>query len=110
MTSYDNYSAYTPVEVSTPPRSRQATPVSTPSRAALLKQTFTPRGSPIKFPLDKSEKTALRDIEFDPDYDEPQRKRFSVGRLILWILGLSMWLLLIASDIYMYLPRKRSLI
>src|SRR5271168_1601003 len=63
MTSYDNYSAYTPVEVSTPPRSRQATPVSTPSRAALLKQTFTPRGSPIKFSLDKLEKTALRDIE-----------------------------------------------
>jgi hypothetical protein len=110
MTSYDNYSAYTPVEISTPPRSRQATPVSTPSRAALLKQTFTPRGSPIKFSLDKSEKTALRDVEFDPDYDEPQRKRFPVGRCILCGLGLSMWLLLIASDIYMYLPHKRRLI
>ena len=60
--------------------------------------------------MDKLEKTALRDIEFDPDYDEPQRKRFSVGRLILWILGLSMWLLLVASDIYMYLPRERNLI
>lgn len=68
----------------------------------MLKQSFMTRGSPIKFSLDTSEKTALRDVEFDPDFDEPQRKRFSIGRLTLLILGLVMWLLLMSADIYMY--------
>lgn len=69
----------------------------------MLKQSFMARGSPIKFSLDTSEKTALRDVEFDPDCDEPSRKRFSIPRLTLLILGLVMWLLLISADIYMYL-------
>ena len=103
MTSYDNYSSYTPVEISTPPRSRLGTPISTPSRAALLKQNFMNRGSPTKFSLNRSEKASLREVEFDADCDEPEGKRFPVARLILCVLGLAMWLLLIASDVYMYL-------
>jgi len=68
----------------------------------MLKQSFMTRGSPIKFSLDTSEKIALKDVELDPDFDEPQEKRFSIARITLRVLGLAMWLLLIAAYLYMY--------
>ena len=108
MSAYDNYSDYTPMEVSTPTRSLQNTPVSTPSRAALLyKPKIVGQGSPIKFPsLSTPEKVALKTVDFDADFDdsEPKKRKFKIGRTVwrglLWVL----WLLLIASTIYLYTP------
>jgi hypothetical protein len=92
MSAYDNYSDYTPMEVSTPPGSLQNTPVSTPSRAALLYKPKTLQGSPIKFPtLSTPEKVALKTVEFDADFDdmEPKKNKFKIGRSALGSLAFS---------------------
>jgi hypothetical protein len=106
MSAYDNYSDYTPMmEISTPPGSLQNTPVSTPSRAALLYKPKILQGSPIKFPsLSTPEKVALKTVDFDADFDdmEPKKNKFKIGRtawrILLWVV----WLSLIASTIYLY--------
>jgi hypothetical protein len=100
MSAYDNYA---PLEFSTPTKSRQSTPVTTPTRAALLKPNFMVRGSPIKFSLSTSEKETLKDVDFDVDYDEPEHKRFGICRAISRILLGLLWVLLVASAIYLYL-------
>ena len=105
MSSYDNYHSYTPIEYHTPTKSHTGSPVTTPSRAALLRPNFL-RGSPIKFPLptplSTPEKAKLNNIDFD-DFEESESRGFRVWRAIyqisLWIL----WGLLIASAIYLYL-------
>lgn len=106
MSAYDNYSDYTPMEVSTPPGSLQNTPVSTPSRAALLYKPKILHGSPIKFPsLSTPEKVSLKTVDFDADFDdmEPKKNKFKIGRtawrLLLWVV----WISLIASTIYLYI-------
>jgi len=101
--SYEEYRAYYPVEYSTPTKSAQSTPVSTPTKVALLKSKILARGSPIKFSLSTPEKQKLKDNEFDPEEDEFKKSKFCIGRrtisIALWLL----WLLLIASSIYLYL-------
>ena len=105
MSSYDNYHSYTPIEYS-PTKSLPSSPVTTPSRAALIRPNFL-RGSPIKFPLSTPlstpEKTRLKNVDFD-DFEETEDKRSPIwaviSRISLWIL----WGLLTASAIYLYLP------
>lgn len=105
MSAYDNY---TPIEYGTPTMSREGTPVSTPTRAALLKSHFTVRGSPIKFSLSTPEKETFKNLDFDTDYDEPETKRFDVWRVICRILLWVLWGLLITSAVYLYFTMVQS--
>lgn len=98
MSTYDNYS---PIEFSTPTKSPPVTPVTTPSRATLVKQDFLARGSPIKFSLCTPEKTPLKDVELD-DFEEPEKERFSIRRAVFRLLLWLLWGLLMASSIYLY--------
>ena len=100
--SYDEYRSYYPVEYSTPTKSAQSTPVSTPTKVALLKSKILARGSPIKFSLSTPEKEKLKDIEFDADEDDFKRSRLCIGWRTVSIALFLLWLLLIACSIYLY--------
>lgn len=104
MSSYDNYHDYTPIEYGTPTKSSQNTPVSTPSRAALLRPNIMSRGSPIKFKLPKSTRKPVKKLYFDPDYDEPEAKPYRIRRAILRVSLVLLWICLNASAIYLYSP------
>jgi hypothetical protein len=100
MTSHDN--KYTPVEHSTPTKAAQMeSPISTPTRAALLKPNFLVRGSPIKFTLSTPEKATLRDIEFDV-FEKAEEKRYWVRRTILFVTLWTVRFVLIALAVYLY--------
>jgi hypothetical protein len=101
MTSQTN--KYTPVEHSTPTKASRAdeSPVTTPSRAALLKPNFLVRGSPIKFTLSSPERETLKDVEFEKY--ERNDTGFRVRRFILVFALWSLRIVLTALAIYLYI-------
>lgn len=108
MSTYEYRQSYVPVEPSTPTKTPQGTPISTPSRAALLRPSFLTRGSPIKFTLSTAEKAMLKDVDFDWEAEQPRKKeRIGIMRIIFLVLLWSLFLFLIAVAIYLYSPQFR---
>ena len=81
-------------------------PITTPTRAALLKPNFLTRGSPIKFTLSTPEKATLREIELDEKAEfygkAVESKRFRVGRIVLFIAIWALRIVLTAIAIYLF--------
>jgi hypothetical protein len=100
MSTQIHMSVYTPVKISTPTQSLTNTPVSTPSRAALLKPSFVSRESPIKFSLSTSERTPFKDVEFDWD-EYSGKKKWNFYQIIMRVLIWSTWTLLVAAAAYL---------
>lgn len=101
MSAPENMSSYTPVEVSTPTKPNYNTPISTPSRVALLKPNFLMSDSPIKFSL-TPDKVKLKDVELDDwETEEPESRASRIGKLVLRILIFLSWLVLLAAAIYL---------
>ena len=99
MSTHGNKPNYFPVEHSTPKQSRDNTPISTPSRAALLKPNFLMDGSPIKFSLTPEK---LKDIELDDWEDEKHESTASrIGRVVLLVLSILTWVILLTAALYL---------
>jgi len=99
MTVAKNHSNYTPVEDSTPTNSNYNTPISTPSRAALLRPSFLTSGSPIKFSLTPDK---LKDVEFDEwEDDNTETKRHGFWKLSFLGFCFLTWIILVAAAIYL---------
>jgi hypothetical protein len=104
---YDH--SYGLVDDYTPTSTPRGTPLSSPSKARLLRPKFLNGGLPIKFKLPSHDtKDMYKEAEFvDTEYDDPFEKKrnnkiWSVAKVVSRLMRWLFFMLLLASAVYLY--------